>query len=306
MSVKRACIFLFLSGVFLVLHSGQVPVFEPWVEHRRQPAPWDHEKPLLQEDLRGEQYSSAAVQDSRSVVVGTSKNGAPKVNRIEKATVARTQPEVAKQVPAEVEEEAPMLVIREMSPEEVMEHRKETYRRLAGAKGTFHDATGRKLPEVVPDILEEDIPNHSDVVILLDHTSSMGDDIESMRDMLADIKEKLQKKSGIRIGAATFSDLKHRPNIGYRFLPLGKGLDALDKFLYETPLIGSVEDMYGALAKAIREFNWRPGAKRTLIVISDEDPAPPYDSISSLEEVRQLCRQTNPETILHTILLSKD
>ena len=291
------------------LHSGQVPVFDPWVEHRNQPAPRDHEKPMLHEDLRGEQYASASSQDSRSVVVGTQHKEPPKVNKIQKATMAKTEAPVTKSQPKVDKQEtleAPMLVIRELSPEEVIERRKDTYRQLAGAKGTFHDATGRKLPEVMPDILEEDIPNHSDVVIILDHTSSMGDDIESMRDMLADIKEKLKQKPGIRIGAVTFSDLKNRPNIGYRSLPLGKGLDALDQFLYETPLIGSVEDMYGALAKTIRDFNWRPGAKRTLIVISDEDPAPPYDSTSSQEEVQRLCSQTNPETILHTILLSKD
>ena len=104
----------------------------------------------------------------------------------------------------------------------------------------------------------------------------------------------------------TFSDLKHRPKIGYRSLPLGKGMEALDKFLYDTPLIGSIEDMYGALAKAIREFNWRPGARRTLIVISDEAPALPPDSTSDPDEVRSLCRSTQPEIALHTILLNKD
>lgn len=257
-------------GLFLVLHSGQVPIFDAWVEHRRQPAPMDHEHPMVDKDLSG----FIAIREE---------NPEPSfIISIETADIV-----------------APKLG-------DEMGWRKYAYQRLAGSKGEFHDATDRKLPDVIPDIFEQDIPNNSDVILMLDHTSSMGDDIESMREMLTDLKEKLRQKPGIRIGAVTFSDLKNRPKIGYRSLPFGKGFDALDSFLYETPLIGSIEDMYGAIAKAVREFRWRPNANRRLIVISDEDPAIWPDSNTSIDEVEDLCQSTQPETILHTILLRKD
>ncbi len=261
-----------------MLQSGQVPVFDAWVEHRRQPAPMDHERPLIHQDLRGPVSYTASTFDNSAL------------------TISSQQPDLKPSPP----------VTPATATQDKLTLRKATYQQLAGPKGTFHDATDRKLPQVIPDLFEENIPNNSDVVILLDHTSSMGDDIEDMREMLSALKEKLNQKPGIRIGAVTFSDLKNRPEIGYRSLPFGQGIDALDKFLYETPLIGSIEDMYGAIAKTIREFNWRPHAKRTLIVISDEDPATSPNTTSSPAEVRNLCQSTQPETILHTILLRKD
>lgn len=294
--MKRIITFLPLLGFFLTLHSGQVPIFDAWVEHRGQPAPLVHEHPMVDQDLSG--FAKTA----------STKPDLPPFST--KPVSAAEKPPV---LPEKSTEEEPSFAISiettnlvAPSPDDKVEWRKYTYRRLAGQKGEFHDATDRKLPEVIPGIFDQDVPSNSDVIIVLDHTSSMGDDIESMREMLADLKEKLKQKPGVRIGAVTFSDLKNRPKIGYRALPFGKDLDALDQFLYETPLIGSIEDMYGAIAKAIREFNWRPTANRRLIVISDEDPAIFPDSNTSIDEVEDLCKSTRPETILHTILLRKD
>ncbi len=305
--VKRITTFILLTGIFLVLHSGQVPVFEPWVEHRNQPAPQNHEHPMVDQDLRGTSLASIAkLTPSQSLPTPVKDAGVPQVKKVGKVKMEATQKPIAKvdatSSPNATTESKPA----PLSPEEKLERRKEYYRELAGSTGKFHDAIGKKLPEVIPDILDQEIPAHSDVVILLDHTSSMGEDIESMRSMMNDIKSKLQQKPGIRIGAVTFSDLKYRPQIGYRYLPFGRSLEDLDKFLYDTPLIGSIEDMYGAIAKTIQIFKWRSGAKRTLIVISDEDPAEPSDSASSPAEVERLRQSTHPETILHTILLSKD
>ena len=281
--MRRISFLIAFTGIFLVLHSGRVPVFEAWVEHRAQPAPMDHERPLVDQDLRG------------PITIAPSSTKL----KVETESMAKHQPAKTSK-PAKEDQ-----VLNEQGKVELA-HRKEIYRNLAGSMGKFHDATNRKLPQVIPAIFEQDIPNHSDVVIILDHTSSMGDDIESMREMLSELKEKLSSKPGIRIGAVTYSDIKNRPRIGYRSLALGKGMDALDKFLYDTRLIGSIEDMYGAIARTIREFNWRPNAKRTLIVISDEDPAIAPNTTSSPHEVESLCKSTQPETILHTILLKKD
>jgi|GEM_PF-6287438 len=179
------------------------------------------------------------------------------------------------------------------------------YTNLAGPSSHFYDARTQGISKVIPSIFQEDIPKIADVILVVDHTSSMGDDIDSLRVLLSDLQTTLRKQPGIRLGAVTFSDLKHRPTIGYRFLPLGKGAAALDDFFAQTPLIGSIEDMYGSIAKALEEFNWRQGVSRRLIVISDEAPAESPDSDFSADAVQRLCQDMEPEAVLHVILLEK-
>lgn len=182
----------------------------------------------------------------------------------------------------------------------------QAYSSLAGPNGFFYDARDQDLPAIIPQLFQHDIPNQADVVILMDHTSSMGDDIDSMRVLLSELQAQLRSRPGIRLGAVTFSDLKQRPQIGYRALPLGKSHAAIDAFFGATPLIGSIEDMYGSIAKTLAEFNWRPGVSRRLIVISDEAPAEAPDSDYSMESVHQMCVDSEPEAVLHVILLEKD
>lgn len=180
-----------------------------------------------------------------------------------------------------------------------------TFASLA-TSGTHFLDTDREPAEFLPEIIQKQVPANADVVLLLDHTASMGDDIERIRLEFDELRKALEAKPNVRFGAVTFSDLKRKGELGYRSFPLSRDFDAVDRFLKEVLLVGSVEDVHGALVKAMDSFKWRAGAPRLLIVISDEGPALPPDSDYTAEEVLQKASTSRPATQIQPIRIKRD
>ena len=178
------------------------------------------------------------------------------------------------------------------------------FAQLANGKQPFLDSD-REPADFLPEIIAE-VPGNSDVVLLLDQTASMGDDIERIREEFEALRKALEAKPGVRFGAVTFSDLKKRGGYGYRAFPLSRDFDAVDGFLKEVMLIGSIEDVHGALMRTMQTFKWRPGAPRLLIVISDEGPALPPDSDYTAADVLAKARSSNPPAQIQPIRIQRD
>lgn len=183
----------------------------------------------------------------------------------------------------------------------------ESYANLAyGTKGNFYSAIDQPLIVAIHKVLSENLVSGADVVFVIDHTSSMKDDIEEVRGELKSIIEQLESRDHVRLGAVSFSDVKSGSLFGYRSLDLSMDYHGMAVFLDDIELLGSVEDIYGAVWKTVDEFTWQSRTKRMIVIIGDEKPATGNETDYSEEDVINKCQSMAISANLYPILIDKN
>lgn len=172
--------------------------------------------------------------------------------------------------------------------------------------GRFYSAIDRPLMEAIHQVLDDNLVYGADVVFVIDHTASMKDDIEEISRELKTIMERVQKVGNVRVGVVSFSDVKAGYEYGYRTLDLGLDFEAIGKFLDNIDLVGSVEDIYGAVWRTLDEFSWQSKTKRMIILIGDEKPATGNETDHSEDDVADKCRTSAVSANLYPVLIPKE
>jgi hypothetical protein len=107
------------------------------------------------------------------------------------------------------------------------------------------------------------------------------------------------------VGIVTFSDVKSGSRYGYCAHGLSNNYEPLSQFLSKVELLGSIEDIYGAIYKTVAEFTWQSKTKRMIVIISDEMPATGNDTNHSQASVLALCAKHRVKTNLYPVLVDK-
>lgn len=133
-----------------------------------------------------------------------------------------------------------------------------------------------------------------DLVFVLDATSSMGDEIEPVKQQLWAIAQRVGSgtpRPALRVGLVLYRDRGDaEPS---RVVPLTTDLDLLHRELMSTQAVGGgdvPEDVNNGLALAVREMQWNPRAAHLLFLVGD---APPHDYPGQNREqvLREAARQ---------------
>ncbi len=139
-----------------------------------------------------------------------------------------------------------------------------------------------------------------DIVFCFDSTGSMGGIILECKTRIRQLtKVVTYLVPNARIGIVTYRDAKKYDLDDYeytvKYLPLQKcnkeGLDKIQRFLRETEAYGGgdiPEMVQVGLDTAISKCDWRPGAKRVIIVFGD---APPHAEDNGLSTTYSLCKK---------------
>lgn len=181
----------------------------------------------------------------------------------------------------------------------------EEYQSLAlGVEGKFYSAVDFPLIKAICRVLEENLLPGADIVFVIDHTSSMRDDIDEVARELKSITERLESAGMVRMGVVSFSDVRSGTEYGYQSLDLNLDYSGVGKFLDRIDLVGSVEDIYGAIWKTVDEFTWESQSKRMIVVISDEAPAVGRETDFTEADVFLKCKSEN--VVLFPILIDKN
>ena len=175
----------------------------------------------------------------------------------------------------------------------------------AASGGKFYSAIDKALPLVLDELLQAELVDGADIVFLVDHTSSMEDDIDEIRKELHQMVTRFAAKPGVRVGLVTFSDVKSGSKFGYCAHGLSDKYEGLDAFLKGIELLGSIEDVYGAICKTVDEFSWKSKTKRLIVIISDEQPAVGADTNFAEEDVLAKCAKHGIKTNLYPVLVDK-
>lgn len=140
-------------------------------------------------------------------------------------------------------------------------------------KGEIFFSKTAEINSFIHKVLTQHLTDGSEVVILMDKTQSMKDDIHEVRKNIENIMEKLNEKKHIRICLSAFGDANYNSNKEW-FSSSGfsHNKDSLSRFLNEVSLVQGVdtpESLYDALCFQLDEFPFIAKGNRLIILMTD-------------------------------------
>jgi hypothetical protein len=160
--------------------------------------------------------------------------------------------------------------------------------------GTLAWSTGEDLVEKIKSILDDIDGGSVDLVLCLDTTSSMTDDIDSVRRMLIPmLREIIDKYSQFRIGMVLYKD--YLEDYLNRVIPFTDDFSAFQRTLNAIRVSGGrdiPEAVYEALYEAAVKFPWE-AEERLIILIGDAPPHHRQRGSISKEMVDQAAAERN-------------
>lgn len=160
---------------------------------------------------------------------------------------------------------------------------------------------------VMSSILNSRLSPNTDIVLLIDKTGSMEDDIDNVKQGLAVIKDILSTYEGINVCVASYGDKNYHGDLWYNASPLTDDLSVIEDFIEGYSIIGNPdtpESVNDAIVKVTSEVDWTPGNDRLMLVIGDAPSQEGELSEYSLEEVVEHCAAIDVTFNLYPIIIS--
>lgn len=180
------------------------------------------------------------------------------------------------------------------------------YMKLANSSGgRYYEALDRPLLGVLERLLHDQLVPDADVVFVIDHTSSMEDDIAAIASDIQRLVKQFEAIGGIRVGIATFSDVKSGQKFGFCTHRLSDDYSGIPAFLQGVQMRGTIEDSYGAIWKTVDQFDWQSKRKRLIVLISDDKPAMAKNAWKREEDVYLKCAKSGVATNIFPVLVDK-
>lgn len=160
---------------------------------------------------------------------------------------------------------------------------------------------------MIVNIIKSNVENGTDLMIIIDKTSSMADDISNIKKGLSQILKTLEKYENIRLSVATYGDKHTDGNKWFEFENFENDFSSTLTFINNIKTTGGgdfPESVYDGIHKAFQENFWESNTKRTVILLGD---APSLDSTKSeynLSDIIQISRNEKINMNFYPIVLS--
>ena len=167
---------------------------------------------------------------------------------------------------------------------------------FSGLTGDDEDACNLVFSsEEIPDLLcniVADARAGSEIVLLIDKTSSMADDIDEVRRNADRIIECLPE--GVRLAAAAYGDARSDGFAWYTSSELSEDFSIARAFIQAISLVGggdAPESVYDAIYRVMDEMNWQDcSAPDKVIVMGD---APPHTGSRTTYNIEDILRRAD-------------
>ena len=161
-----------------------------------------------------------------------------------------------------------------------------------------------EIPDVLCRIIIEAEPG-SEIVFLVDHTTSMTDDINEVKRNINKIIDCLP--DGVRLGAATYGDVADGP-VWYTHTPLTEDFQSIRDYVNGIRLVGGgfdlPESVYDGIWTTLDIMPWRDcQSPDKIIVMGDAPPLTGGRSTYTLEDVLAKAESICPDTEFYPVIV---
>lgn len=175
--------------------------------------------------------------------------------------------------------------------------------------GEFYYKSGvESVHQTLVDIVKDHGQVGADIIFLVDKTSSMFNDIDSVRANVDNMIEQLKQLNGIQLGAAAYGDKNVDGPLWYEQSGISIDYDVTSNFVKQIKLTGGgdyPESVYDGIAEVINNTDWRENSKKMILVVGDapslEDSLTGYNR----RELLELCNSKQIKVNLFPVLVSQ-
>jgi len=139
-------------------------------------------------------------------------------------------------------------------------------------------ANSRFVAKEIANIIENNVIDNTDLMIIIDKTSSMADDLDNIKKGLDQILSSLKEYNNIRLSVSTYGDKNIDGNLWYDFKNFETDFESTMKFIENIQMTHGgdfPESVYDGIHEAFQEEFWQSDSKRIVILLGD---APSLDS----------------------------
>jgi hypothetical protein len=165
----------------------------------------------------------------------------------------------------------------------------------------------KHISKQINKIVEDNASDGSDIVLLIDKTTSMEDDILQVKDGLKDILKQLEYFENIRVAVAFYGDKHTDGKEWFEFKNFESDFKLIDEFIGNVKLTWGGdwdESIYDAYFELNKQDFWRSNTKRMVLLIGD---APSHEkplSEHSMGEVIVESRKSKVKMNFYPILVA--
>lgn len=171
----------------------------------------------------------------------------------------------------------------------------------------YYKTAAENVYKTIVEVIENHGENGSDIVLLIDKTGSMANDINDVRTNLGKIINQLEKFEDVQLAVSVYGDKVVDGDNWWGTTPLTTDYKSVQSFIDNLQLSGGgdyPESVYDGLGNAIENNVWRPGSKRMVLVIGDAPSLEGENSSYTQEEIIELCDEHNVKANIFPILIT--
>lgn len=168
-------------------------------------------------------------------------------------------------------------------------------------------ASSSDVTETIIKIIQEVSSPYLDLMIIIDKTSSMRDDIINIRKGLKQILGSLEEIDNVRLSISTYGDINVDGAKWYDFNNFENDFEETKAFLDGIMVTGGgdfPESVYDGIYQTFKENFWESGSKRVAILLGDAPSLGPYESSHNAKEIIELANENDIKMNFYPILLS--
>jgi hypothetical protein len=139
-------------------------------------------------------------------------------------------------------------------------------------------ANSKFVAKEIAEIIENHAIDNTDLMIIIDKTSSMADDLDNIKKGLKQIINSLKKYQNIRLSVSTYGDKNIDGDLWYDYQNFETDFDGTMRFIENIQMTDGgdfPESVYDGIYEAFQEGFWQSDSKRLVVLLGD---APSLDS----------------------------
>ena len=163
------------------------------------------------------------------------------------------------------------------------------------------------VSRVIVDIIESNLENGSDLMIVIDNTGSMSDDIGNIKKGLSQILESLNKFEDIRFSVATYGDRNVDNKSWFSFRSFEGDFIETSKYIEEIKITGGgdlPESVYDGIYEAFQQEFWDSNTKRMVLLLGDAPSLDSTKSVNTIEDIIEISTNDKISMNFYPIVLS--
>ncbi len=145
-----------------------------------------------------------------------------------------------------------------------------------------------KITEQIIAIIDEHLSDKTDLVLLIDNTGSMSDDIENVKSGVNVIIDHVKKKNDVHLSVATYGDEFSDGDRWFDLIPFTTDYDSVSRYVKRIGLTNGgdyPESMFDAACRTMDTLEWRKDSQKMILVLGDAPSLLPPHSQNGMKNV---------------------